>query len=404
MKNERNTNEEEGKKRILMIAPTAFFSHRGCHIRIYEEAKFLQKRGYRVKILTYHIGENAPGFDIERIINIPWYKKIEAGPSWQKLYLDSLLLFRAFSTMKRFAPGIVHCHLHEGALIGIFLRVWYRKNVIFVFDSQGSLTDELLPFRFMKKNGFLHRFFCRLEKFIYRHSPAIVVSNKKNAGFLLGEMRIASGKVKIIPDGIDIAAIAPDELKTALLRKKYNPDGSKKIFVYVGTMSEVEGIEPLLKTFSLLSQKRKDVILLLRGYPNADRYSSLVKDMGLSEIVFVGGKVPYSELYDYLALGDFAVSFKLPTSEGNGKLLPHSGIGLPTICYDHLSNRSVLGDNGLYLDYEKSDEENATQMSAYLDMGAKDCATLSRKLKEDVAARFSWENIIKRLEEIYEKN
>ena len=37
--------------RVLMIAPTSFFSDYGCHVRIYEEAKILQKLGHRVTVL-----------------------------------------------------------------------------------------------------------------------------------------------------------------------------------------------------------------------------------------------------------------------------------------------------------------------------------------------------------------
>ena len=33
-----------GFMRVLMIAPTPFFSHRGTHIRILEEARSLEKR------------------------------------------------------------------------------------------------------------------------------------------------------------------------------------------------------------------------------------------------------------------------------------------------------------------------------------------------------------------------
>jgi glycosyltransferase involved in cell wall biosynthesis len=401
MKNERNLNEEGREKRILMIAPTPFFSHRGCHTRIYEEVKFLQKHGYRVKILTYHLGEDVPGFDIERIINIPWYKKSDAGPSWQKLLLDPLLLILAFSAMKRFRPGVVHCHLHEGAFAGIILRMFYRKNVKFIFDSQGSLVDELLSFNFIKKNGLIYRLLYRIERFIYQHSPSIVVSNGKNADFLLNEMRLSPEKVRMIPDGVDLSAMNPDPEEFARLQKKYKADPNKKTILYLGYMNKTEGIERLLQTFSHLSKIRKDVTLLLFGRPNIEHYSALVKDMGLSEVVTVGGAVPYPELYNYLALGDFAVSFKLPTSEGNGKLLPQAGVGLPTICYGHLSNRSILGDNGLYLDHEKSDEENAIQMSAYLDMSEEDRRALSQRLKMDASARFSWEKIIRDLEEIY---
>ena len=89
--------------KILHIAPTPFFADRGCHIRILGEIKHLQSLGHAVVLATYHIGQDINNLDIHRIINIPWYKKFEAGGSWHKLYLDIFLLWtsiRAFLKLK----------------------------------------------------------------------------------------------------------------------------------------------------------------------------------------------------------------------------------------------------------------------------------------------------------------
>src|SRR4051794_1135247 len=81
--------------RILMVAPTPYFSDRGCHVRIYEEAKALQAQGHRLLIVTYHLGRDMDGIETLRIPTVPWYRKTSAGPSWHKPYLDVLLFFRA---------------------------------------------------------------------------------------------------------------------------------------------------------------------------------------------------------------------------------------------------------------------------------------------------------------------
>ena len=41
---------EERRFRILMVAPTSFFADYGCHVRILEEARVLQRRGHTVTI------------------------------------------------------------------------------------------------------------------------------------------------------------------------------------------------------------------------------------------------------------------------------------------------------------------------------------------------------------------
>jgi len=58
--------------KVLVVAPTPFFSDRGTHIRILEEALALEKRGIEVTIATYHIGQDFPAslnshIDVRRI-------------------------------------------------------------------------------------------------------------------------------------------------------------------------------------------------------------------------------------------------------------------------------------------------------------------------------------------------
>ena len=68
--------------RILIIAPTPFFADRGCHVRILEEARALMALGRQVTICTYHNGRDINGIDARRIVKIPWYSKLSAGPSF----------------------------------------------------------------------------------------------------------------------------------------------------------------------------------------------------------------------------------------------------------------------------------------------------------------------------------
>jgi len=60
--------------RILMIAPTSFFSDYGGHIRILEEARILRKAGQQVRIVTYYKGRDVDGLDIVRTPPTPWQR------------------------------------------------------------------------------------------------------------------------------------------------------------------------------------------------------------------------------------------------------------------------------------------------------------------------------------------
>ena len=100
-----------------MIAPTPFFSDRGCHVRILEETRVLKNLGHNVTIYTYHLGKDLPNINIKRVKNIKSYTKTSAGPSYKKIYLDFLLLKKLLKEIKKKDYDIIHAHLHEGAFL-----------------------------------------------------------------------------------------------------------------------------------------------------------------------------------------------------------------------------------------------------------------------------------------------
>ena len=87
--------------KVLVLAPTPFFADRGCHVRILEEARAAIACGVQLRLVTYHLGRDPAGLTIDRTAFVPWYKKLEAGPSWHKLYLDLLLLLKALQVALR---------------------------------------------------------------------------------------------------------------------------------------------------------------------------------------------------------------------------------------------------------------------------------------------------------------
>src|SRR6266568_5155811 len=172
--------------KILVIAPTPFFADRGTHIRILEEALALEKRGHEITIATYHIGKDIDAsvetkIDVRRIRRLLfWYKKIEAGPDWQKILLDIMLIRKAFNLARTQKPDIIHGHLHEGVLIGwIVKKVLFWRNIKLVADFHGSLTKEMVSHSYLNGGG-LKQIFCLIEKWIDNLGDAALTSSQEN--------------------------------------------------------------------------------------------------------------------------------------------------------------------------------------------------------------------------------
>src|SRR5512133_1934406 len=184
-----------------MLAPTPYFADRGCHVRIFEEARTLRLLGHQVRIVCYHLGRDMGDIPTDRIRHVPWYNKLSAGPSWHKPYLDILLFFKALLVARFFKPDLIHAHLHEGAFIGIFLKKLLKIPLL--FDCQGSLSGEIIDHGFTRKGSLVARFFAGLEALINRNADAIIASSGPAAADLVTRWGIPANMVTPLTDGVN---------------------------------------------------------------------------------------------------------------------------------------------------------------------------------------------------------
>lgn len=383
----------------MMIAPTPFFADRGCHVRIYEEARALQKLGNRVVIYTYHNGRDIAGINIRRIMNIPWYKKLEAGPSYHKFYLDFLLLLKLVILSVDEKANIIHAHLHEGALLGKIYKKFRR--IPLVFDFQGSLSSELVDHNFLRKNSFPLKLVKKVEKSINSSADAVVVSSTNSANLLRKELDIEKDKIFVVQDGVNV-----DEFKVCGditdLKRKLSLPLNKKIVVYLGLLNRYQGVNCLLEAISyLVERKNKKAHFLIMGYPDVEKYKEIARRKGISHVVTFTGRIDYREAPRYLSLGDIAVSPKISRTESNGKLYNYMAMGLPTVVFDTPVNREILGDLGIYAELG-----NSVSLAEKLDMALSNedlAKNLSKKLRQKAVDVYSWQATGKKLMDVYQR-
>ena len=328
--------------RVLVLAPTPFFADRGCHVRILEEARAVIPCGVELRLVTYHIGRDLPGFPIDRIPSIPWYGKLEAGPSWHKPYLDLMLLFKALKVARSFKPQLIHAHIHEGAFIGAILKKLLRVPML--FDCQGSLTAEITDHGFVKPGSLLQRLFAMLERWINFSSDFIIASAGPTADLLVSG-GVPRERVRALMDGVDTAVFAP--MAKGEMRTRLGLPGDRPIVGYLGLMNSYQGVDLLLETAALLKGQGAKLHFLIMGFPEAG-YREMADRLGITGMVTFTGRIPYDQAPLYLSAGDLAVSPKISLSEANGKLFNYIACGLPTVAFDTPVNREILGEAALY--------------------------------------------------------
>ncbi len=335
--------------RILMIAPTSFFSDYGGHIRILEETHILQRMGHKVAIVTYYKGSDMPGLDIRRTWPLPWRPEYEVGSSRHKIAFDVYLAWQSLLEAIRFKPDVIHGHMHEGALIGGVLSKLLRRPL--VFDFQGSMTAEMTDHNFLRENGCLYRLAFRIENFINKLPQAILTSSIKATRLLEEKFQLPQEKLIPLPDCANIKRFNPEKFSPEMkqqLRQNLGIPSDTPIIAYLGLLTDYQGVPHLIEAAVRLKEAGEKCHFLIMGYPNVARYQAIAHKKGVADKITFTGKVQYQHAPAYLSLGDIAVAPKMSSSEGSGKLLNYMALGQPIVAYDSVVHREYLADLGVY--------------------------------------------------------
>lgn len=392
-------------KKVLMIAPTPFFSDRGTHIRILEEALALERRGFAVTIATYHIGQNLPEplakkVEVRRILRLLfWYKKLEAGPDWQKIILDLMLIRKVFFLARTTRPDILHGHLHEGVLIGwIVQKALFWRCMKLVADFHGSLTREMVSHAYLR-TGLLRRLFEWVEAVVDDLGDIAVTSSWKNT------REIAAVRKKnapiTVPDGVGTDHEESIEFPRAAIRRKYGIDEDSLVVTYTGALVANKGIRHFLSAIPLILAGDPRAHVVVAGFPWNEVAPYFAGKPWMDRVTPIT-PLPYFSLREILAMSDVGID---PKEEGvgqaSGKMLQYMGAGLPVACFDTENNREYLAEGGEYA----RDISGAGLSDATLRL-LRDPELRKRKgtaNRERAREKFSWDRTGDILEEVYER-
>ena len=387
---------------ILMVAPTSFFGDYGCHVRILEEVRMLQRRGQRVTIVTYFKGRDLPELHIIRTRPTPWHADYEVGSSRHKIAFDVLLSWTSLKTALRLKPDIIHAHLHEGALIGRVLSL--VTGAPLVFDFQGSMTAEMLDHHFVRAGGKREWVWRRLENAINRMPRAILTSSRHGADLLLDEFKLDPRRVVPLPDCVDTEFFRPrtpaDQPDVDWLKDQLGIPRDRLLVIYLGLLAHYQGIDHLIDAARRVIDAQPNAHFLVMGYPGFDGYRMRAQQLGLNGHSTFTGRVPYDEAARYLRLGDIALAPKLSLTEGAGKILNYMACGLPTVDFDTPVAREFMVNLGAYA--ERGGAESLADRIVDLLADPDRRRSMGQALRARAMNRFAWDDAVRRILAVYD--
>jgi len=311
---------------ILFLAPQPFYQNRGTPIAVKLMLESLSEQGHFIRVLTYPEGDDVviPNCQIIRLPLVSWAKNVGPGASWKKVVYDLLMFFKARKLVRHYRFDIIHA-VEEAAWIGRYLN---KKNDIrYVYDMDSSMAQQIV-----EKYGWLTPILpllVYLEKLMIRDSVGVIAVCR----FIEDIVRCYDPK-KLVQRLEDISLL-PSGGKIQIDTSVKLPVCGR-ILMYVGNLEAYQGIDLLLRSFSIALNHYPDAMLVIIGGTSLDidHYRRYSRQLGISEQTLFMGPRPVSDLSVYLAQADILVS---PRTKG---------FNTPMKIYSYLdSGKAVLATN-----------------------------------------------------------
>ncbi len=209
--------------------------------------------------------------------------------------------------------------------------------------------------------------------------------------------KIASGKITVIPNGVNIEKFKPDKKKRVQLRKLLKIGANDFVLLFVGRNLKRKGLKYVIGALHMIDDKK--IKLVVCGGDDAE-HRDLVHQSGEDErVIFVSD---VKNIEDYFAMADL---FVFPTFyEGfSFATLQAASSGLPIIATIANGTDDLIknGENG-YLLKTRTAEEISQKIKTLLNRPSLR-KSMGKNARKTAVERFSWDVVAKKLIETFEE-
>jgi rhamnosyl/mannosyltransferase len=205
--------------------------------------------------------------------------------------------------IKKINPDVIHLHIPNPWFeFNLFLYSLFYKNVKIIVTYHSDIIW-YTPFHFF---GELIRRFYLFP--LLKISKKIIATSENyvDGSPILKKLR---NKIVVIPLGVDEKMFKPIKVKKL----------KKKVLLFVGRLFPYKGLEYLLWTIKIISNKRRDFILFIVGEGKLrKKLEKMLRDLKIKNLVKFTGALPDEELIKYYNLCDIFILPSIHKSEAFG--------------------------------------------------------------------------------------
>jgi 1,2-diacylglycerol 3-alpha-glucosyltransferase len=234
-------------------------------------------------------------------------------------------------------------HTHHPILLGQTAATKardYNLPLIFTFHTQYQEYTHYFPFPQEQVQEFIKSRVISWLRDYMRKCQHIIIPSESMRSILINDYGLVD-RYTVIPTGIDMAPFK--KANGAAIRSEWNwPDD--KIIISAGRLAEEKNWVTLIQAFALAQKVQPNIRLVLIGDgPQAEALKQLTGELGIGERVTFTGKVPFTDMPNYLKAADLFAFASITETQGI-VTLEAMAAGLPSVAVDGSGTKDILED------------------------------------------------------------
>lgn len=310
---------------------------------------------------------------------------------------SGLLDFRRFDLIHA-----LKSHYRSGLPALILRKLSFFRKAVLDFDESDW---QILVDRGRYRDAKISRF---IEGLISNKFDGVIAGNDRIREYLVKNLGVEKGNIlTVMSHGIDSSKFSP-EVDGSAIRKKLGLDRSK-VITYMGTLTSLEQMSPVLHGFKAIADEYKDARLMIVGDGQVKQnLIDLAESLRIRKKVVFTGQVLHERIPEYLAASDILISllFSPPSARrGNPgtKGFEYMAMGKPIIVANtpYASDIYEHGRAAYLVDSAEPEEVKHTYTSIV--ENEREARKKAARARELAVTKYDWMVLSKRLEAVYKK-
>ena len=301
-------------------------------------------------------------------------------------------------------PDVIHAH--SPSLNGLSaVKAGRKLGIPVVYEVRAFWEDAAVDHGTFAERSMKYRLSRQLETGLFRKADALFTICQGLKADMIGR-GIPAEKITIIPNCVDAEAFAPLPYDREIAAR-HGLEG-KRVFGFIGSFYNYEGLGLLLESFGAAREKGMDArLLFVGGGPEDDALRRKAADMGLNGTVIFTGKVPHKEVNRYYSVIDFLayprISMRLTELVTPLKPLEAMAMGKVVLGSDVGGIKElVTHDHDGYL-FRAGDRDALVGLLVALASGRRDMGGIAARAMETVRVKHDWRKAVERYLPVYER-